>query len=330
MVAETQTTEVLGELVDAAPPPAALYPRVRQMVAETPWAITPGKLAAILEVLDLRAQGLRFTAEEIRERVGAAASRSEPRRSGAVAVLPIYGVLSQRADLLTESSGGASTDRVTGQFRQLLADPSIGSIVLDVDSPGGTVYGVEELASVIYGARGTKPVVAVANSMAASAAYWIATAADELVVTPGGQVGSIGVLLAHTETSVLDERLGLKTSVISAGKFKSEANPYEPLGDEARAALQEKVDLYYAAFTKAVARHRGVGVEAVRSGFGQGRVVNARPAVEAGMADRVATLDETIQRMASGRARRGGTRAEAPGASLELRRRRLRLHGATG
>lgn len=324
---------------------APAYPRLRRWVAEAPWAILPAKLEAILEVLDLRGQGLRFTAEEIERRLGAL-TQSEPRTAGAIAILPLSGVIAHRANSLEAASGGTSTERFGQAFRQAMGDPSISAVVLDVDSPGGAAYGVPELASLIHGARGSKPIVAQANAMAASAAYWIASAADELVVTPSGQVGSIGVIAAHTETSGLDERLGVRTTLISAGKYKTVGNAYEPLTEEARELIQAMVDRYYAMFVEAVARHRSVSTKEVLNGFGEGRVVGAKEALALGMADRIGTLDETIRRLASPRGKaafspKGEAEAlpepdaaaaddseDAGDAGLDLRRRRLRLYGA--
>ncbi len=140
--------------------------------------------------------------------------------------------------MLMESSGGTSVQGVARQFRAAMADPDIGRVILDVDSPGGQVGGVEELAREIYQARGQKPVTAIANGLAASAAYWIATAADEFVVTPSGQVGSIGVFGMHQDVSAALEKDGVKVTMVSAGKYKTEGNPFEPLTDEARAAMQ--------------------------------------------------------------------------------------------
>jgi signal peptide peptidase SppA len=277
------------------------YPHVWAFVAGSPWAILPEKLSAILAVLELREAGEHLDAEEIRARIGAAADRGGPRGGGGVAVIPILGTISQRADLLTESSGGVSTERVTRSLRQAMADPSVGSILLDIDSPGGSVFGVQELADEIAAAAARKPVVAVANSLAASAAYWLASGASELVVTPSGEVGSIGVLAVHQDESALQEKMGVRTSLVTAGKYKGEGNPFEPLAAEARGALQSRVDEYYGSFTRAVARGRGTTVSAVRGGFGEGRVVGAREAVRLGMADRIDTLDNTLARLASGR-----------------------------
>jgi signal peptide peptidase SppA len=299
------------------------YPRVTAMVMNTPWAILPEKLAVILDVLRYHAEGGKLTTEEVRERVGAVTRPTEQAvrtGTGAIAVLPLYGIIAHRAGILTESSGGTSTERFAARFRELVADPGVGAIVLDVDSPGGTVDGVDELSTEIYRARGSKPIVAVANSLAASAAYWIASAADEVVVTPSGEVGSIGVLTAHEDQSALLEREGVKVTLLSAGKYKAEGSPYEPLGEEARAAIQARVDDYYAMFTLAVARNRKAPVAAVRDGYGEGRVVGAREALQFGMVNEIGTLEATIERV-----RRSMRRPPATiKAELDYRQRRVR------
>ena len=127
----------------------------------------------------------------------------------------------------------------------------------------------------IAAARKVKPVVASVNSLAASAGYWLAAQAGEVYVTPGGEAGSIGVWMAHEDWSAAMAEQGVKVTLISSGKHKVEGNPYEPLSEEARTFLQGRTDEYYAAFTKAVAKGRGVPIDAVRSGMGQGRVLGA-------------------------------------------------------
>lgn len=298
------------------------YSRIIQAAIDTPWAILPQKLAAIRHLLAIRATGDHLTAEEIRQAIDAGPPRSQPQTGRGVAVLPLLGTIIPRADLITEASGGASVQRFTKQFRQALADPEVGSIVIDIDSPGGQVGNVDELASEIYGARGQKPITAVANGLAASAAYWIASAADEIVVTPSGEVGSIGVLAIHEDVSAMLEAEGVKVNIVSAGKYKVEANPFEALGDEARGAIQSRVNEYYEMFVSAVARGRGVNKSDVRGGFGEGRVVGARQAVSLGMADRVDTLDNVVSRLVGGRSRRRTVAGE-----IDYRKRRLRLSG---
>ena len=311
---------------DGEGPDSPLYPHVARAVFNEPWALKPEMYSTICELVRFRNQGGQFTAEEVQERVGAAPIRRGAVRSGSVAVLPLYGILGQRMNLMMNISGGTSTELFGKVFREAIADPSIGAIVIDVDSPGGSVFGIVELWQTIMDARGTKPVVAVADSLAASAAYWIISAADEIVVTPGGEVGSIGVLAAHEDLSGAREHAGVKTTLISTGKKKVLGNPFEPLSEEARASIQEKVDAYYSMFISSVARGRGVQVSEVRSGFGDGDTVMAGEAVRLKMADRIGTLENAIDRLIGRSANRTTTRAEAPVKDIHnLNRRRIAL-----
>ena len=270
------------------------HQRVVHAIADERWAILPSKLDEICEVARLWAAGADITPYQAKD-------KPEPSTVGtSIAVLPVFGVIARRANMMTEFSGGMSIERFTKQFRQAIADPEIGSIILDVDSPGGGVFGVDELAEEIFAARQRKRIIAIANPIAASAAYWLASAAGELVVTPSGEAGSIGVYAIHQDFSKANEMLGVAPTYISAGKFKTEGNPDAPLSDEARAHMQADIDRYYKMFTAAVARGRGVKREAVVNDFGQGRMLGAKEAVAAGMADWVGTIDDVIDRLAKG------------------------------
>jgi signal peptide peptidase SppA len=227
-------------------------------------------------------------------------------------VLPLFGVLSQRMDMLSEMSGGTSTERFAREFDQLMADESIGAIVLQIDSPGGNVAGTPEVARKIYEARGKgKAIIAQADSLMASAAYYIGAAADEIVATPSSEVGSIGVYAVHLDASGYNEQEGFKYTLIKAGKYKAEGNPYGPLSGEALAAAQDKVDQYYGMFVRDVAKFRGVSVDDVRNGYGQGRALLAKQALDAGMIEKVATLEETLTRL-GGKKGSSTARADEP------------------
>jgi signal peptide peptidase SppA len=286
------------------------YPQIVRAVTETPWAILPATLAAIVDLIALRVRGERLSEEEVQARIGAGPPRRNAQRAGAVAVLPIYGVITPKADVFTQMSGGTSVDRIQAMFREAMADDTVSALVLDVDSPGGQVDLIPELAAEMRAARGSKPVVAVANTLAASAAYWLAAQADEVVVTPSGSVGSVGVFAAHDDISAMQEKLGVKTTLISAGKFKTEGNPFEPLDEEARAHIQSLVDEAYGMFVGDLAKGRRVSVETVRGEFGQGRLVTAKNALSSGMVDRVDTLEATVKRFMRP-ARPNGQRAAA-------------------
>lgn len=208
--------------------------------------------------------------------------------SGA-AIIGIRGSISRRATLMSSLCGGSSVEEISDALRACLANPQCDRIILDVDSPGGAVDGIPELADEIFAARAQKPITAYVDTTAASAAYWLATQANELVVAPSGRVGSIGVFTLHLDQSRALEAAGITPTFIQAGKFKTEENPLEPLDDDAKAAIQSRVDAFYGMFVRDVARGRAVGVDQVRADFGQGRMVLAADAVKAGMADRIGT-----------------------------------------
>jgi signal peptide peptidase SppA len=273
-----------------------IHSRVLEQISSAVWAILPDKLEVIVAMVEAHAHGHRATADEIASVLGARVAPSEPRAVDGVGVIQVFGTISPRANMMTETSGGTSAERVGQQLRAAINDPSIGSIVLDINSPGGTVSGTAELASEVFAARTRKPIVAIANDLAASAAYWIGTAATELWSTPMGDVGSVGVLTTHTDYSGSETQAGLKTTVISAGRLKTVVNPYEPLSEDGRALLQGRVDEAYAAFTQAVAKHRGVPVADVKSGFGEGALVTAKQGKALGMVDHLGSLDDAISR----------------------------------
>ena len=274
----------------------------------TPWALMPERLNAVAAVL-ARWSSNTPASDEVMQRIAADRSAREVRRQSnqvngggagnGIAVLPLYGVVTQRGNMVDDVSGpgSVSTQQFAASLRQALTDESVSQILIDIDSPGGSVYGVAELADEIISARAQKPVIAIANSLAASAAYWIGACASEFYVTPGGEVGSIGVWQAHQDYSKAMDEAGVKTTLISAGKFKVEGNLYTPLDEDAQAFMQSRVDDYYAAFTKAVAKGRGVSIAQVRDGMGQGRVLGAEAALACNMVDGIASLDDVVRKM---------------------------------
>jgi hypothetical protein len=174
----------------------------------------------------------------------------------------------------------------------------------------GVITPAGSLLSLLFGAaREQKPIIAVANTLAASAAYWVAAQADELVVTPSGDVGSIGVYMVHEDWSSANAAFGVTPTYVAAGRYKVEGNPDEPLSDEARAAMQQSVDDLYDLFVADVAAGRGDSPAAVRAGYGEGRVLPAARAVAAKLADSIGSAEDTIARF--GRGRQAGPRADA-------------------
>jgi len=263
------------------------YPSLLHRAVSTPWAIEEQKLHEIVGFLSAKASGTAPDAV-----FDDRAEEPAPVQRGTTRVIPVMGTLSLRAGSLARSSGVVSAETLGREIDQAAADRSVETILLHIDSPGGAVSGIEELAAKVRAATNEKRVVAFANATAASAAYWIASQADEIVVTPSGRVGSIGVIAIHQDVSAALQKKGVAVTVIKAGAHKGEGHPFGPLSDEDQAAFQARVDHGYASFVDAVARGRDVSPAAVRSGFGQGRIVLAHEAVQLGMADRVATFDE--------------------------------------
>lgn len=270
------------------------YTHVADYLFTHPWGILPETLRSITEIVQLRVEGGGLAEDEIRTRLAAAREGQGPRnqRGGSDGIIPIYGVLMPHANLMSEMSGGTSVDSIRASFRAFLADDSVSRIIFDVDSPGGSIEGITELTNEIRAARGIKPMTAVANFMMASCAHWLMSGVDEIVASPSSLVGAIGIYGTHVDQSGLDEQMGVKVTYVSAGKHKVEGNPHEPLGDEGLAHMQSLVNAAYEMFVRDEADGRGVAMKTVREGFGEGRVLHGQGAVDAGLADRVATLDE--------------------------------------
>lgn len=265
--------------------------------AAEPWAIQREKLGVLADILVARAEGEKLFSTEFAAAVSDARAKEIADIDGKVALIPVYGVLANKMDAFSAMSGGTSYAGIKKSLHAALSNEDVKAVVLDIDSPGGSVPGTEELSNEIRSLRGgEKPIIAQVNSLAASAAYWIAASADEIVVTPSGRAGSIGVYTAHDDISAALEKRGIKRTYISAGKHKVEGNETEPLGKDALAHIQDSVNHSYRRFVAAVAEGRGTTVGKVEDGYGQGRVFYADALVDRGMVDRVATLDETLAR----------------------------------
>jgi signal peptide peptidase SppA len=269
-------------------------------VVTGPWAIQPEKLLEIQAIYATHLRGDKIDLEAVEKRLGRPLN-NEPKGYqiiDGVAVLPVNGVLGKRANLLTQVSGMASTELLGNDFKSALNDQSITGIVLSVDSPGGTVDGTQTLASIVASARGIKPVVTLASGCMCSAAYWIGASAAELYISSGtDQVGSIGVVAGHKDISKAESIQGVKTTEITAGKYKRVSSQYEPLSESGRANIQETVDYLYSIFVADVAQARGVSTETVLNDMADGRVFIGQQAIDAGLVDGVSTLEGAIARV---------------------------------
>lgn len=284
--------------------------RIASWAASTPWAITEEKLRAIAIALAIRVHGVSAGSERVRKAksqrkeaslvaVNAAGNKSAYSGSGSqqqqsIVILPIYGTICPRMHQLEDGSGGISCERIGRWLDAAGNDAKVGGIVLDIDSPGGSVFGVSELATKIRGIAGSKPVLAVSNHEACSAAYWIAAAASEVGMTPSAIVGSVGVYMIHQCFKKALETEGIETTMIQAGEFKLVGNPFAPLDEAAAGKLQAWVDQTYKQFTADVATYRGKSVQHVSEQFGKGWILLQQDALKAGMVDRVGTFEELL------------------------------------
>jgi ClpP class serine protease len=273
--------------------------RILDAITAQPWAITQEALSTILSVASREAGDL----EAVQAKLGRPLqnARAVTLRDGA-AVIPLTGPIFRRANLFTQISGATSIEILARDFQAALDDPSVAAIILDIDSPGGEVNGVNEFASQIYAARQRKPVIAYVGNMAASAGYWIASAASEIVVDATAMLGSIGVVAAYS--SERDSGTLEFTSSVSPKKRPDVGS------SEGRRQIQDLIEATAEVFVGAVARNRGISAERVASDFGAGGMLVGEAAVKAGMADRLGSLEALIAQCGAGR------RASRPGMAM--------------
>ncbi|WP_455156010.1 S49 family peptidase [Sphingomonas zeae] len=277
------------------------YPYLLAAFASEFWAMEETKLLAIVDLLAMQAEGIKFTAQEIEARIAPSTASAVARKEGSVAVVPLRGVISPRASMVENSStgGGTTAEGFAATIDQMADDDSVKAIIVDADTPGGNVLGVDEASAAVAAVRGRKPIVVQVSGYLASAGYWIGASADEIVLSPSSAVGAIGVRMAYDDLTAKLAKDGIAREIIAAGKYKGEGL-LGPLSDETRAYMQGRADDYYAMFVDRVAAGRGVTAANVRDGFGQGRMLGAQAAVREKMADRVATMRDTLARFGAG------------------------------
>ena len=268
-----------------------VLPHLAARLFGVPLAIHRPKLDVILSVL-----GARIGLADLAAPVGyTPAARAPGPPSGKVAVIPIHGTLVRRTSGIEAESGLASYTGIAAQLDAALASPEIAAILLDIDSPGGESAGVFDLADRIRAASEVKPVWAVANDMAFSAAYALASAATRVFVARTGGVGSIGVIAMHVDQSVKDAQDGVRYTAVFAGERKNDLNPHEPISNEAHVVLKAEVDRIYDLFVETVARHRGLDADTVRAT--EAGLFFGPDAVATGLADAVGSLDDALTQL---------------------------------
>jgi signal peptide peptidase SppA len=285
------------------------YPHLAHRIFDTPLLIAEAKAHTILRALAgrlgiLQVEGL--AAEEARlahltelparrhragvvlpggGRVGGA-YRELGMMVGPVAVIEVEGTLVNRLGSLSPYSGMTGYDGLAAHLHAALADPAVEAIAFDIESPGGEVPGCFDLCDEIHAARGVKPIVALVDGYACSAAYAIAAACGKMTVSETGLVGSVGVITAHASFAGALEKAGIEVTLIHAGRHKADGNPYEKLPESVRAEIQREVEAINDSFVTRVARWRGLSEKAVRDTGAA--VFMADRAVKLGLADAVA------------------------------------------
>lgn len=222
----------------------------------TPWAMVENRLDVLFSVVSNHIEG----------KTAHLSSTDDPELmsiNDGHAVINICGTICEKLyGLEAISGGGYTTHDYARVFKEALADSSISGIILNINSPGGTVSGTKELADLIYESRGAKPIIAYASGQMCSAAYWIGSAADQIIAFPTASIGSIGVITKHQNWKKAEEAAGLETTYVYAGKYKSAGNSSEALEGDAKAYLQASIDDYYTLFVEDVAKHLGISTEA--------------------------------------------------------------------
>ena len=264
-----------------------MLPHLASRLFGTPLLVHRAKLDVILAVMGERL-GLTAPAVDLALPIPKRATASPT----GIAIIPVVGTLVKRSLGMEAASGLTSYSEIAAMLDTALADPMVSGILLDIDSPGGEASGSFELARRVREAAATKPVWAVANDAAYSAAYAIAASAQRLYVNETGGVGSIGVIALHVDQSVKDATDGYRYTAITAGAHKNDYSPHEPLSDAAKTELQSEVDRLYTIFTEHVAAMRGLGLDAVRAT--EAGLYFGSNAVSQGLADGVQTLDATL------------------------------------
>ena len=253
------------------------------------WAILPDKFEMLCQkffeynLITDKKMIDQYNAQIERQDLDAPAYRIE----GETAIIDIFGPLTKRSSFFSFLFGGMSYSQVSETINAAMSDDRIRAIILNIDSPGGVVSGVEAVSDLVYNARSEKPIVAYTNGMMASAAHWIGSAAEILFAEKTALIGSIGVLRIHVDYSEKEKMDGIKTTYLTAGKYKALGNDSEPLSNEAKDVFQAELDYIYSIFVDFIARNRDVETNAVLTDMADGKVFFGNQALDAGLIDNI-------------------------------------------
>jgi ClpP class serine protease len=260
-------------------------------IDNTPWAITKAGLNQIVEIASRQSLLTPEAVSTLRGKPLADTRKVEMR--GDVAVIPITGSIFRYANLFADISGATSVSMIGTDFGRAMDDNSVRAAVLNYDTPGGEVAGIHELSDIFVESRGRKPVIAYIGGDGASAGYWLASGASEIVAGKGSIIGSVGVVAAYTDTTARDAKSDVrKVEIVSS---QSPLKRLDPSSDAGTASLQAWVDEIAQGMIESIAANRGVSVNKVLADFGRGEVMTGKKAVAAGMADRIGSFEGVIK-----------------------------------
>jgi len=284
-------------------------------IQERPWAITQAAMETILGIVERAPVDVEAVAARIGKPLENTGGRVE--MHGSVAVLGVEGPLFRYASIFTEISGASSIENLSRDFRAAVDNPNVAQIVLNVNSPGGQVDGINEFADQIRAGAAKKPVIAYVDGLAASGGYWLAAAASRIVANESAFLGSIGVVVSVTDNRDAQERQGIRRHEIVSSQSPLKRTDIRT--DEGRAQLSAIADSLADLFIGRVAQFRGTTADRVISDFGRGAILPARQSIAAGMADSLGSFEPLIAGLAAERAARPipfPFSAAAPAASL--------------
>lgn len=290
------------------------YPHITSRIFNTPLLIHPQKLDAIIAGIGSRTLGL--SPEQIKTQQDNSiellptelfsTKRGERNQErgykviDGVAIINISGATVHRSRMEAPSSFLLGYDDITADIEHAMDNSDVHALLRVYDSPGGEAQGAFEHADRLAALLGKKPMVSIADGMAASAGYLASSASDELVITNTGYVGSIGVVMRHIDLSRALANEGVNVTHIYAGAHKIDGHQFAPLPDAVRADFQEEVNGLYELFVDAVSKHRNLNADAIRST--EAATFRGQQAIANGLADRISTTDQLLTELAAKRA----------------------------
>lgn len=265
------------------------------------WALKAENLVEIQGIFRTHLNGEKIDIAGVEARLGRPLANEQKKytvREGGVAVLAVEGVLAPKANLFTEISGGSSTQMLGNQVRGALADGSVRSLILEIDSPGGSVFGTPELSDVIFEGSKVKPIVSVATAQMCSGALWVGTSANaSYLSSPMVQAGSLGVVMRRSYQPA--DASGPVVEEITAGKYKRVGSPDKPLNKDEKAYYQAQADHMYVVFATAMAKNLGISVDVVLDRMADGRVFIGQQAIDCGLVSGFSTVDAMVEQLAT-------------------------------